>query len=76
MRELSAVVQAEAASNESEYRLLQDMNQAVQQKYAGLTSQVQQLQPQMQVCLYATVQGGLHICTALLEPAHSCCHDL
>lgn len=51
MKELSALVQAEAASNESEYRLLEDMNQAVQQKYAGLTSQVQQLQPQMQVCL-------------------------
>lgn len=51
MKELTAMMRAEAASSESEYRLLKDMNEAVQQKYAGLTSKVRELQPQTQVGL-------------------------
>lgn len=51
MKELSAVVHAEAASNVSEFCLLQDMNQVVQQKYAGMLSQVNALHPHVQVTM-------------------------
>ena len=49
MSQLAAVVEAEAASSTSDYRLLKGMNTVVENKYAGMRQQVTSLQQQQVV---------------------------